>query len=190
VTPLTPPRYAPLMRRLLGFLRPSALALAALATCACSKSAAPLAPALADVVFQGSADGPALDALLAVAPKASTDAAPIIDSPVDGTVLPADPPQRFAWHLPVTAQPAPAGQEPLNGVGYFLLYSTDATSRLFRVFTTETSYTPDEAAWATISSAGIWTKLTVVSATFADDQIAPGGGPFVGTPILFCVEHP
>jgi hypothetical protein len=64
------------------------------------------------------------------------------------------------------------------------------TPRLFRVFTTDTSFAPDEAPWTTISSAGTWTTLTVVSATFADDKIAPDGGPFVGTPIQFCVEHP
>ncbi len=141
------------------------------------------------MVYQGSADSTALEALLAVAAQPSSELAPIIDSPTDGSLLPVDPPQRFAWHVPgsMAALASEAGAEARSGVGYFLLFGDADTPQLFRVFTTETSYTPDAAAWATISSAGIWTMLTVEAATFADDQIAPGGGPFVGTSVLFCV---
>jgi hypothetical protein len=202
------------MRRFSSFLLACALAFATLHGGACKGTAPP--PDLTGVVFQGSADGPALDALLEAAAQPSTENAPIIDFPPDGTILQASPVPRFAWHLPGTmaVRPAPlqllpappsprspawlrdllgperaahAGEEALTGVGYFLRFGDANTSQLFRVFTTETTYTPDASAWATISSAGIWTMLTVEAANFAGDEITPGGGPFVGTSVLFCV---
>jgi len=166
-----------------GFLLVCAL------TCGCNKGSGPPAEPT-DLVFQGSADAPALDALVAIPADPSAADAPIIDSPPSDTILPANPPPRFAWHLPAAAPPASVEAGALSGAGYYLVFSDDDTSQLFRVFTTETSYTPDASAWATISAAGTWTALTVDVATFADDRIAPDGGPFVGTPILFCVGQP
>ncbi len=84
-----------------------------------------------------------------------------------------------------TALAAPAT---LDQKGYFLLFSTDSTPRLLRVFTTETTYTPDAKAWKTLADAGTWTKLIVVAGAFLKDDLVVGTGPFVGAPILFCIE--
>ena len=183
---------------------------------ACSK-APPLHPALADVVFQGQAAGPALDQLLAATLLMDPTRAAVIDAPANGTLLHTSTVATFRWHLagamassrpgspallPASsgAQRQPArwlwdllGPERAahageSGVGYYLQFSTDAKPRLLRVFTTATSYTPDAKAWKTLSAAMVWTKLSIFTATFQDDTLAPGGGPFEGTPILFCID--
>lgn len=82
-----------------------------------------------------------------------------------------------------------AGAETMSGRGYFLVFTTLTGSRLLRVFTMETSYTPDEEAWKTLSSAGIWTELRVSSALFLGDSLLGGTGPFEGEHIEFCIER-
>jgi len=175
---------------------------------------APLDPALADVVFQGEADGPALDQLLAATPVMNAARAAVIDAPPTGTILKASSIATFTWHaggaaaarLPPSLLPPPARPEPApwlrdlvgperaaragqSGVGYFLQFSTEKTPRLLRVFTTGTSYTPDAKAWKTLSAAMIWTTLSIFTATFDDDALMAGQGPFEGTPILFCIDR-
>ena len=176
----------------------------------------PLDPALADVVFEAPANGQALDQLLAVAPVMSATRAAVIDSPPTDAELSAKTVTTFKWHatgatarrsdppalLPDLAGPRPRSTPWLNpllgpersahagqtGLGYYLLFSTDAKPELLRVFTTATSYTPDAKAWKTLSAAMIWTQLSVFAATFDDDARVPGEGPFEGQPILFCIE--
>ena len=82
-----------------------------------------------------------------------------------------------------------AGAEAMSGRGYFLVFTTLTGSRLLRVFTMETSYTPDEDAWKTLSAAGIWTELRVSSALFLGDSLLGGTGPFEGEHIEFCIER-
>lgn len=183
---------------------------------ACS-STPPLDPALADVVFQAPADGPALDKLLAVTPVKNAANAPVIDSPPTDSELPGSTIVTFKWHasgataawhpgsrlLPDLAGPRPApprwraltdllGPERAahagqSGVGYYLTFATDTKPNLLRVFTTETSYTPDAAAWKKLGAVMTWTELTVFAATFDDDALVPGSGPLESDPILFCI---
>ena len=181
-------------------------------------------PALADVVFEGSATPGALASLLDATPIPDVSLAPYISDPPNNAVLKASERPLFAWSpdgMTATLAPAPAsppallvplenkrsGALPawladlvgpertafaatpaLTGKGYFLLFSTDSIPRLLRVFTTETTYTPDAKAWKTLVDAGTWTKLIVVSARFWQDERLVGTGPFVGSPILFCIE--
>lgn len=136
-------------------------------------------PLFADVVFEGGADEGALEALLAVDTKADPQRGAAIDSPATNSLLAASMVSTFTWHLRDAAPP--------NDTGYFLLFSTDATPRLLRVFTTKQSYTPDAKAWATLSSVGEWTKLSIFSASFFGDRLV-GGGPWKGDSIEFCIE--
>lgn len=197
-------------------------------------------PALADVIFEGSATHPALADLLAVLPTPDLARAPQITHPPTNSVLEAKSITTFEWDptgptaaldspraplapqlepalspatalapalLPTLAPPAPpaaltwlrdlvgpersahAAHAPMLGPGYFLLFSTPEKPRILRVFTTHTSYTPDETAWAQLRTAGAWTKLEVVSAGFARDGLLTGTGPFEGDPIEFCIEE-
>src|SRR5262249_22747316 len=105
----------------------------------------------------------------------------VVDAPMNDSIVPAEAPATFTWHL--------AGGAGAQGTpGYFLVFSTDTKPELLRVFTTMTSYKPDKKAWATLLSAMVWTKLTIVSADCADDTVVPGSGPFTGVTMEFCIE--
>jgi len=172
------------MRSLIRVVLLTALATSALSTVACGSSDPPgdepvVDPALADVVFEGDASPAALEALLAAMAKSDPTRGAVIDSPPNDALLDPGAVTTFQWH-PLGAA---AGQR------YFLVFSTHADPKLLRVFTSKTSYTPDDEAWTTLRSVAIWTTLTTLSATFAGDELAPGSGPFQGAPIEFCIER-
>src|SRR5580692_808759 len=180
----------------------------------CGAGSAP-DPALADVVFAGGADETALGELVAASPAVDATKGVVIDAPATDSILNAATVVTFRWHpQAATARRAPvllpsvgeAAGPPrwirdllgpvraaradgsMSGAGYFLVFATELKPELLRVFTTDTTYTPDANAWKTLSSAMIWTKLSIVSAAFQDDQMVAGSGPFEGSPILFCID--
>ncbi len=75
----------------------------------------------------------------------------------------------------------------LEGLAYYLLFSTAADDKLLRVFTTETTYTPDAAAWAKITGAKGTIQAWILTGTFIHGALAEGGGPFRGPWIGFAV---
>jgi hypothetical protein len=183
---------------------------------ACGTGAPAPDPALAGVVFVGGADEPALEQLVGATPATDASKGVVIDYPPTDTILDAATVVTFRWHAPAAAARVPTfpfsppaegaprwlrdllgperaahAGDSMNGAGYYLIFATDTKPELLRVFTTLTSYTPDAAAWKTLSSAMVWTQLTIASAAFQDDQLVPGEGPFVGSPVLFCIDkHP
>jgi hypothetical protein len=74
----------------------------------------------------------------------------------------------------------------MSGPGYLLVFNVLGGAELFRVFTSQTSYTPDAASWAKMAT-GNWTQLQITSATFAGDEVAANGGPYSGEVLKFCV---
>jgi hypothetical protein len=76
---------------------------------------------------------------------------------------------------------------PVEGRAYFLVLSTDADAKLFRVFTKNTQFTPDAEAWDRIVAAGAPITASVLTADFETNRIAQDGGPFEGVPITFTV---
>lgn len=162
-----------------------ALLLAPFLLAACS-SAAPATPdpAHADVIFQGSATDAALTAMLAAAPVDDPTHAAYFDNPKDLAEIPGTPIITFTWH---DGQEAPAGTPARSGEAYLLAFSAlDTGDPLFRVFTSETSYTPDATAWAKLAT-GTWTVLDMESATFSGTALAAGSAPVRGQEIKFCI---
>jgi hypothetical protein len=78
---------------------------------------------------------------------------------------------------------------PYNGTAFFLVFSTPSDPKLLRVFTGETSYTPDEKAWAKLIGAKTQIKLEISSAIFENNLLASDGGPYKGTPITFTIQE-
>lgn len=174
--------------------------------------------AFPDVVLEGQATDAALGTVIDMKPTASAALAPIITSPPDNSVLAPAPIITFTWEpggttaaLPAfLPSPAPrpaapalpawlgellgperaahAAPAPVSGMGYLLVFATIKQPELLRVFTTKTSYTPDDKAWKVLRSAGMWTGLTVISAAFVNDARVPGPGPFASEPVDFCIE--
>jgi hypothetical protein len=165
-------------------------------------------PDYSDVVFQGSATAGALTSMLAVTSTDDTAHVASFDNPKDLSALPGTPIITFTWHdaqvsamqlLPrpreasftgaladLFGERAAYAQGPaMSGTGYLLAFSNlDTGQPLFRVFTSSTSYTPDQTAWAKIAT-GNWTQLQIKSATFDADQLTLG--PWNGQVIKFCI---
>jgi hypothetical protein len=76
---------------------------------------------------------------------------------------------------------------PISGRAYFLVFRTASEPELLRVFTMKLEYTPSADAWNLLAEAGEPIQVDVVSAIFDANDIAAGGGPFVGVPLHFGV---
>ncbi len=83
---------------------------------------------------------------------------------------------------------ASAHGAPVNGTAYFLLFSTSKNEKLLRVFTSKTSYTPDDTAWGKLKSAGEPISAWILTGVFDDNDVASDGGPFRGPWISFTVK--
>lgn len=178
----------------------------------CESPANPSMPASTDpdiegVVYESLATDEGLVALLGQ--QAASDPAQnaIFDLPITQMSLPAASAATFAWHIGESATLSPpslrkwafdvdsilgprqayAHGAPINGRGYFLVFSTPAAPKLLRVFTTNLTYTPDATAWATLVSAGVPISLTITNAIFEDSRVAQDGGPYAGPAISFII---
>jgi hypothetical protein len=77
---------------------------------------------------------------------------------------------------------------PYTGPATFLVFSTQANAKLVRVLTSLTSYTPSQAAWDKMVSAGAPITLKLTGAIFQDNRIAQDGGPYKGTEFTFTLS--
>lgn len=82
---------------------------------------------------------------------------------------------------------AAAHGPPLNGTAYLLVFSDGADKTLLRVFTTDTKYTPDDAAWAKLKGTESIVQAWILTGIFDSNQVASDGGPFRGPWIAFTI---
>lgn len=151
-----------------------------------------------------------LEQMLGVAPVADATRGATFDFPAEGALVPVAPPAAFAWHtggatgilrgarspnalasalmLVGPERSAFAHGKPVNGNGFFLVFSTADNDKVLRVFTTSTSYTPDDAAWQKLVGAGAPVTATILTAVFENNFLVSDGGPFSGTPVTFTIE--
>lgn len=193
---------------LLGTLVLTGLPLSGLSACGSGDANAPPAqsePDIEGVLYAGQATDEALLALLRLEPQYNAAQTALIDSPASNASLPKSPAATFAWHIGESSaalnldikswgasfaslwmpRKAHAHGAPVNGRAYFLVFSTPSKPKLLRVFTTELSYTPDAAAWATLSSSSEPISLTITNAVFENNRVAQDGGPFEGQALTF-----
>ncbi|MCU0655281.1 MAG: hypothetical protein MUF64_08330 [Polyangiaceae bacterium] len=186
------------------------LASAAIYTPACSEdhddggghTETPADPSTADVIFPEDGGDEALKVMLAATPTTDAAKAAVLTSPTGGAQLPGTTAPTFTWAVPTTGLRSPRHQTPsrgagrrffgpprsahahgdaINGAGYFLVFSAAGNDKLLRVFTTKTSYQPDEAAWAKLKGAQGTLKAELITAVFDNNNLAPGGGPFTSS---------
>jgi hypothetical protein len=174
---------------------------------ACSNTAA-LTPAkpdsLSDVSYEGIATDEALVDLTAavrIEGKAPKFTQPSPNQAFTSTSAPA-----FSWSEP-TAHRIPA-RRPVRfqlgrllefegtahahgaattGLAYFVVFATAKDPKLLRVFTSKTSYAPAADALERLKAAKAPISVTVTAATFADNRILPGSGPYASQPVTFTV---
>jgi hypothetical protein len=73
-----------------------------------------------------------------------------------------------------------AAGDPVNGLGYLLLFQSKSDSDLLRVFTTKTSYTPAGGALEILRGAGEQIQVWILTGVFDNDALTSYGGPFKG----------
>ena len=131
------------------------------------------------VIYEGAATDEALIELLAATPVDDATQAAGFTAPAEGSALDPAAPPTFTWE----AGAVPRHGDPVNGRAYLVVFATATDPEVLRVFTTETSYTPDAAAWSTVTGAGAAVTVTITSAIFEQNRVAQGGGPWVGPPL-------
>jgi len=72
---------------------------------------------------------------------------------------------------------------PVYGVAYLLTFEGPDKAQLARVFTSRTQYTPTGAAWDKLKGARGKVTVRLTAATFDNNAVIAGGGPFTGTPL-------
>jgi hypothetical protein len=108
-------------------------------------------------------------------------------------LLRREPPRREGSFLGPLAElvgpirSAEAHGTPFSGTATWVVFSTAANSKLHRVFTSELSHTPLQAAWDTLMAAGAPITVTLVGAIFEDNRLAADGGPFEGSSTTFTI---
>lgn len=176
---------------------------------ACSATPSASAEDLGDVIYEGGATDEALAAMTALAPRVSPT--PLrFSAPQSDAKLPAASAPTFTWgsagaidsgvglrsggrrgpawsFSPFGGGAAHAHGAALNGDATFVTFSTPANAKLVRVFTTSTTYRPSAEAWQKLSAANGPITASLRRATFDNNAVAAGGGPFEGTPVSFSV---
>jgi len=162
---------------------------------------------ISDVTYVGLATDEALLRLLDGTVRDDARQHVIIDSPELAEPLPRDTAPTFTFHLasvavrssrpPLAPRAWPGSLRralawlspigvahahgiPYSGNGYLLAFKDANGKRQLRVFTSQTSYTPDAAAWHKLTAAVAPLQLDITSAYFEENEIPDDGGPFVG----------
>jgi len=169
--------------------------------CSDEPAAAP-DPRFADVSFRNGATDEALGAMIAQTPLRDPTRSPELSYPTRGAHVPVAPAVVFRWRplpgvasreplrldapwRPSTSPPAwspfllaHAHGPALSGAAYLLVLQTPREPEFRRVFTTETSYQPDEETWAILRGLRAAITVSVTGATFE------GNGLKAGPPVL------
>ncbi len=158
-----------------------------------------------DAVFAGTATDEGLAAFDAATPTTDASKAPALTAPAAGAKVPAATPVAFTWKATPTAlrlapvapryagsspfgamRDAHAHGNPMNGKAYLLTLRSGGAV-VGRVFTTNTTYTPDDAMWTKLKSAKS-IEATLASASYDNNNIVQGSGPFVAPAVAFTIE--
>lgn len=160
------------------------------------------------VVYEGGTNDEALDKLLGATPKSDPTKRPELVLPTRGARVPAAPIPTFTWKASATGFHAPAGRArskfaasspfgplrqakahgtPVNGKAYLVTFAAPGQPKLIEVFTTKTTYQPDEATWTNMKNVRGDISITVTVGTFDNNNLVQDGGPFASDSVPFTV---
>ncbi|HEU4406179.1 MAG TPA: hypothetical protein VFS43_13020 [Polyangiaceae bacterium] len=157
---------------------------------------APPVVAESAVVFQGGPTDETLRAMVGVPPRADDARAAALVAPAAGETMSAATPPTFRWAAPTARAPGAEGASlwararaalgerqahahgtPYSGVAYLLSIASPSGTALLTTLTSETSFTPDAAAWAAVAGAGGEVRVYLLTARCEQNAVV-GGGPF------------
>lgn len=157
-----------------------------------------------DAIYAGGATDEGLTAFDAATSTTDAAKAPALTAPTAGAKVPAAFPAAFSWKATPTGflpKPTPryggdslfgamreahAHGDPMNGKAYLLTLRSNGNV-VARVFTTNTTYTPDDATWTKLKEAKA-IEATLASAQYDNNNIVQGSGPFVAPGVAFTIE--
>lgn len=161
-------------------------------------------PRLRGVVYELGTNEDALVSLISTNAQTNVPSAPTLVAPTRGPHVPDAPPLTFSWKPGVAARGIPktttrftaatpfgpialasAHGAVLNGPGYFVVLSAPGDPNFHRVFTTGTSYRPDDQTWARMKNVRSSIVLTVTAADFENNRVVVGRGPFASDSVPF-----
>lgn len=178
---------------------------------------APYAPGCSDdhdeaagrpgVVYEGGTNDEALDKLLSATPKSDPAKRPELVLPTRGAHVPAAPIPTFSWKPSATGfympqrvrtkfaasfpfgpiREAKAHGSPVNGKAYLVTFAAPGQPTLVQVFTTKTTYQPDETTWTNMKNVRGDISITVTVGTFDNNNLVQDGGPFASDAVPFTV---
>lgn len=178
--------------------------LASYAPAACSDDHSHEATGPTDAIYAGTATDEGLKAFAAASPTTDAAKAPVLTAPAAGAKVPAASPATFNWNAPTAfvsprltpryggtspfgaMRAAHAHGTPMNGRAYLLTLRSGG-SVVARVFTTNTSFTPDDATWTKLESAKT-IEAVLATASYDQNNILQGSGPFVAPGVAFTIE--
>lgn len=107
-----------------------------------------------------------------------------------GLPRPAD--TRASWLGPLAELVGPirsaeAHGTPYTGTATWVVFSTAANPQIHRVFTSDLTHTPSEAAWSAMIAAASPITVTLVGGIFESNRLAADGGPFAGSSLQFTI---
>ena len=113
-------------------------------------------------------------------PDGGTDSGAFLLRPAPAVRRASLGPLRDVFGLFGKERSAAADGNPVNGLGYLLLFSTAKNNDLLRVFTTKTSYTPGGGALEIMRNAGELIQAWILTGVFDNNALTSYGGPFRG----------
>ena len=159
-----------------------------------------------DAVYEGSATDEGLANLEGLETKTDAARAPLVTAPANNATVPSATAPTFTWKATPTsfvprangtcyAGAAPFGAmrnahahgTPMNGRAFLLVFKANGANVL-RVFTTNTSYQPNAESFTKLKDAKAPLTLTIATASFDQNNVVQGSGPFVGDPVTFTLS--
>ena len=158
-----------------------------------------------DAVYEGTATDEGLKNLEGLAQQNDAARAPLVTSPTNGAKLPSATAPTFTWKATPTAalpsrqrfggtspfgplRAAHAHGTPMNGRAFLLVFKGASGATVLRVLTTNTTYQPSAEKLAMLKDAKTTLTLTVATASFDNNNVVQGSGPFVGDAVSFSFE--
>lgn len=159
-----------------------------------------------DVVFEAGTNDEALRTLLDTPAVKDPARGPWVSSPTPNAKIPKASPMTFEWrgmtasldrHGPARSRSdmpigpmrsASAHGAPVSGVASLLVVASADNPQLLRVFTKNTTYKPDDATWTRLTQASGTLNATITTASFDNNNLVQGSGPFATDAIPFTLE--
>jgi len=159
-----------------------------------------------DAVYEGTATDEGLKNLEGIETKTDAARAPLVTAPANNATVPSATAPTFTWKATPTAfaplrtptrfaGASPFGHErdahahgtPMNGRAYLLVFKANGANVL-RVFTTNTTYQPTADKFGKLKDAKAPLTLTIATASFDQNNVVQGSGPFVGDAVTFTLS--